>query len=67
MALGIVTWLFSTGTRLMLPRDARATLEFEVPKSIPQDVVLMVIAGRGKSFKDSEFSRRIGVFLNWLL
>jgi hypothetical protein len=38
----------------MLPCDARATLEFDVPKSIPQDVVLMVNVEGGKSFKDTE-------------
>jgi hypothetical protein len=32
----MVTWSSSTGTSVMPPSRAIATLEFEVPKSIPQ-------------------------------
>jgi hypothetical protein len=40
-ALGIVTCEPSTGTSVIMLFWAMATLEFDVPKSIPQDIIAM--------------------------
>jgi hypothetical protein len=51
IALGIVTWVSSTGTSVMVPLLAMATLELEVPKSIPQEIFVMtyMLSNPGKS------------------
>ena len=43
MALGVVVLEPSTGTRWTLPWFAIAILELEVPKSIPQEILVIII------------------------
>ncbi|MCF0055818.1 hypothetical protein LXL81_08620 [Dyadobacter sp. CY356] len=44
MALGVVVLEPSTGTRCTLPWFAIAILELEVPKSIPQEILVIIIS-----------------------
>ncbi len=44
MALGVVVLAPSTATRCTLPWFAIAILELEVPKSIPQEILVIIIS-----------------------